>query len=54
MTTVIKPDDPILAAIKAELLRGIPELTGKQINVAALLALIAVNRYQKLMSGDSS
>jgi hypothetical protein len=67
MATVIKPDDPILVAIKAELLHGIPELTGSQINRAAMLSLIAVKRlqvgstsdptevarvYQKLMSGD--
>jgi hypothetical protein len=46
MATVIKPDDPMLVAIKAEILFGLPELTGKQINSAAMLALIAVKRQQ--------
>jgi hypothetical protein len=44
MAMVIRPDDPMLVAIKAELLHGIPELTGKQINAAATLALIAIKR----------
>jgi hypothetical protein len=35
--TVINQNDPMLAAIKAELLHGIQELTGKQINTAAML-----------------
>jgi hypothetical protein len=48
MPTVIKQDDPMLAAIKAELLHGVPELTGKQINTAATLALIAVKRWNEL------
>jgi hypothetical protein len=46
MATLIKPNDPMLVAIKAELLHGLPELTGKQINTAAMLALIAVKRLQ--------
>jgi hypothetical protein len=46
MATVIRPDDPMLVAIKAELLHGIPELTGKQINAAAMLALIAIKRWK--------
>jgi hypothetical protein len=46
MATVIKSNDPMLVAIKAELLHGIPELTGKQINAAAMLALIAVKRWE--------
>jgi hypothetical protein len=44
MAMVIRPDDPMLVAIKAELLRGLPELTGKQINAAAMLALIAIKQ----------
>jgi hypothetical protein len=43
---VIRPNDPKLVAIKAELLHGIPELTGKQINSAAMLALIAINKLE--------
>jgi hypothetical protein len=37
----------MLVAIKAELLHGLPELTGKQINAAAMLALIAINRFNE-------
>jgi hypothetical protein len=44
MATVIRQDDPMLVAIKAELLHGIPDLTGKQINAAAMLALIVIKR----------
>jgi hypothetical protein len=47
MVTAIKQTDPILVAIKAEILFGLPELTGKQINAAAMLALIAVNRFNE-------
>lgn len=47
MVTAIKQTDPVLVAIKAEILFGLPELTGKQINAAAMLALIAVKRLQE-------
>ena len=43
-TITIRQDDQTLVAIKAELLHGIPELTGRQINAAATLALTAVRR----------
>jgi hypothetical protein len=47
VSVTIRPDDPRLVAIKAELLHGIPELTGNQINRAAFLALIAIKRWDE-------
>jgi hypothetical protein len=44
MATVISQTDPRLVAIKAEILHGFPELTGRQINLAAFLAVVAINR----------
>ena len=42
MVTAIRHSDPRMVAIKAELLHGIPELTGIQINKAAFLAVAAI------------
>jgi hypothetical protein len=44
---VIKQTDPRLVAIKAELLHGVPELTGTQINKAAFFAVIALDRLNE-------
>ena len=41
---VLRDNDPRLIAIRAELLHGLPDLTGKQINAAARLALLALER----------
>jgi hypothetical protein len=48
----IHQNDPMLVAIKAELLHGIPELTGKQINTAAMLALVAINRWNETSKAE--
>lgn len=47
MVTAISQTDPRMVAIKAELLHGIPELTGTQINRAAFLAVVAINRLNE-------
>ena len=47
MASLIRPDDPRLVAIKAELLHGLSELTGSQINRAALIAVAAINRLNE-------
>lgn len=41
----IRQDDARLAMIRSELLHGLPELTGAQINAAAWLALVAMERF---------
>lgn len=41
----IRQDDVRLVMIRAELLHGLPELTGAQINAAAWLALVAMERF---------
>jgi hypothetical protein len=46
VSVTIRPDDPRLVAIKAELLHGIPELTGKKINRVAFLALVAIDKME--------
>jgi hypothetical protein len=53
VTVTIRQNDPRLAAIKAGLLHGIPELTGKQINSAAFLALIAIDKLREIENEDS-
>jgi hypothetical protein len=52
MATAINQNDPRLVAIKAELLHGIPELTGNQINRAAFLAVAAINRLNETSKPD--
>ncbi len=47
MATVISQTDPRLVAIKAKILHGVPELTGRQINAAAMMAVIAIDRLSK-------
>jgi hypothetical protein len=41
---VIRPDDPLLVAVKAEFLHGMPDLTGRQINELAMMAVAVVKR----------
>ena len=47
MVTAISQTDPRLVAIKAELLHGLSELTGSQINRAALIAVAAIDRLSE-------
>jgi hypothetical protein len=44
--------DSRLVAIKAELLHGIPELTGAQINRAAFIALAAIDRFDQQIAAQ--
>ena len=44
VSIVVKPDDPLLIAIKAEFLHAAPDLTGHQINELALAAVVAMRR----------
>jgi hypothetical protein len=43
-SVVVRLDDPLLIAVKAEFLHGMPDLTGRQINELAMMAVAAVKR----------
>ena len=46
VSVTIKPTDSRLVAVKAALLYSIPELTGSQINRAAFVAVVTIERLQ--------
>ena len=47
LAAVTRPGDVRLAALKAELLHGMPELTGTRVNRAAMTSLVTIKQFER-------